>query len=641
MQKTVFLILLAVLAFSFYGCRNDDKSAQETTEMEQTDFGLLRVNDLEDLRSLVQAEKNDSLYVPFADAPGARSGNETEAVKEESSGYAETGTLSQTNNQVDGVDEGDIVKSDAKRIYSITDDYLNVVEILGEGKMEIALRSRSDAAFDGYYTDLYITDRYLVVIGYHYNLVFVAPDGEAVRNEPGTIIHPSREYFNQSMTLVEIYNIDTLKKVDEIEISGHLLTSRLIENDLYLVSNQAVYFNDHSDPRPLFRQGEDLLLPEFNDIMYLPDMPYRAYTIITHIHLEDTVDMDHDIFLGDQGWGHIYVSHEGIYLASTIYEYTHSDRYIQRGKLVSYVFENDGVVRYGGAGEYAGHVLNQFSMDEYNGIFRMVTTEGWGDAVKNRLYIFERQTIDGKHYLKVIGLMDEGLGKPRETVRSVRFVGERATVVTFEQIDPFYVIDLSDPENPTILGALEIPGFSTYQHPWKGHLILGIGYEAEESRINGIRLSLYDISDESAPVEVGLPLVLLNEQNGWQFGEALHNHKAILIAKDYDFIGFSISRYHWFSSQYKKVSEYIVFHIDEKRAIPVEIAAKISHMDILEENQSLFDGYLSNNWGVDRAVYIDAYLYVVSGEAVTSHAIEDAFETLGILAFRSGKIQEL
>ena len=394
------------------------------------------------------------------------------------------------------------------------------------------------------------------------------------------------------------------------------------------------YHNEDVDPRPFFKHGDDTIVPEYTDIKYLPGMPYRSFTVISHIHLDASPTLEYDIFLGNSGWGNFYVSHAGIYLATVLYEQTPLGRWKQSGKLISYIFEDNGSVSYGGAGQFEGHVLNQFSMDEHDGYFRMFTTEGWGDDVVNRLYVFERKVIDGKRVLEVVGLIDEGLGKPRETIRSARFMGDRATVVTFEMIDPFYVIDLSDPYNPTILGELEIPGFSTYQHPWTDNLVLGIGYESDGIGVDGIKLALYDISDEENPVEVGKPLVMLNKDHGWQYGEALHNHKAILVSKPFDFIGFSIYRYHWFSSNYRQTNDYIIFNIDPEREHPIEIAATLSHIDLYEANEDFFRGFGAWRFGVDRAVTIGNYLYVVSGEAVTSHKILDDFETVNTLIFR-------
>ena len=150
--------------------------------------------------------------------------------------------------------------------------------------------------------------------------------------------------------------------------------------------------------------------------------------------------------------------------------------------------EEKGLVYYGGSGKFKGTVINQFAIDEYNGYIRIATTEGWGDAVKNRLYIFKRAFVDGAYVLETISLLDSGLGKPGERIQSVRFNKDLATIVTFLQTDPFYTIDLSDPYHPQITGELEIPGFSTYQHPWGDNLVIGIGFDAVDGVTTGLKL---------------------------------------------------------------------------------------------------------------------------------------------------------
>ncbi len=635
MKRLLTATLFALVMMVFLSCSTAPKPV-----MDQEDFGLARVSDQEELTRLLQADKNNSIFSLFGDIMMTREGAmEDDAVgaPDESQDAGMGGDEhSQTNVQVEGIDEGDIIKTDGNRIYSLAGNRLHVIDILGNGEMSVAMVNELDRAYGSWYSELYITDDYLIVIGAHYDYAELHPDAPQSDAEDVDGIRPWVGYgWGLMVTRIELYDIESLELSETFEISGSLMTSRLIDDHLYLISNHNVpYQNNDVDPRPFFKHGDETITPEYTDIKYLPGMPYRSFTVISHIHLDASPLLEYDIFLGNSGWGNFYVSRSGIYLATILYEQTPFGRWNHYGKLISYLIEEDGSVSYGGAGRFEGHVLNQFSMDEYNGYFRMFTTEGWGDDVINRLYVFERKVVDGKRILEVVGLIDEGLGKPRETIRSARFMGDRATVVTFEMIDPFYVIDLSDPYNPTILGELEIPGFSTYQHPWTDDLVLGIGYESDGIGVDGIKLALYDISDEENPVEVGKPLVMLNKDHGWQFGEALHNHKAILVSKPFEFIGFSIYRYHWFSSNYHQTNDYMIFSIDPEREYPIEIAATLSHFDLYEADEDFFRGFGAWRFGVDRAVTIGEHLYVVSGEAVTSHKILEDFETVSTLIFR-------
>jgi uncharacterized secreted protein with C-terminal beta-propeller domain len=524
--------------------------------------------------------------------------------------------------------------------------------------MELLLNDRLEAVETNnyryaYFSDLYITNKYLIVIGQSWVYTYFDSSGKIVPEVDPTINDEESDgdasienstylYAPTSSTVIRIYDIDTLELSDEYEVSGYYLSSRLIENSLYVISNHhSYYYNtlENYDPRPWIRENGEMSVPDFTDIKYLPDMQYQSFTVITSFLLADEITETHNIFLGSSNWGQIYVSPTNIYFATTLYDYDFFGNWKQRGMLISYQVNSEtGVVTYGGSGQFLGYVINQFAMDEYDGYMRIVTTEGWGDSVKNRLYIFERTVADNKLILKRVSLIDEGIGKPRETVLSVRFNKEYATIVTYEQTDPFYTVDLSDPLNPSIKGELEVTGFSLYQHPWTDTLVLGIGQEAEGNNILGLKLALYDITDFENPVEVGSPLVLLNQLNSWTFSEALYNHKAILVAKEKGFIGFSIWRSRWFSSYYANTNDYIIFDINPESSTPITIKHTISHYHLFEENRQAYTtanyyGYW--NFNIERAVYIGDYLYVVSGEAISSHNLVGEFSTIQEMVFVS------
>jgi uncharacterized secreted protein with C-terminal beta-propeller domain len=165
------------------------------------------------------------------------------------------------------------------------------------------------------------------------------------------------------------------------------------------------------------------------------------------------------------------------------------------------------------SGAVPGRTLNQFSMDEYDGHLRVATTVGnsfmSGSAeTENDVYILDED-------LDITG-QARGMGLD-ERIYSVRFIGDKGYVVTFKQIDPFYVLDLSDPEKPSIEGELKIPGFSSYLHPLKNDLILGVGEE------NGkVKLALFDVSNPSDPVEKDKYIM----SDYWS--EVGNNHRAFL-----------------------------------------------------------------------------------------------------------------
>ena len=174
---------------------------------------------------------------------------------------------------------------------------------------------------------------------------------------------------------------------------------------------------------------------------------------------------------------------------------------------------------YEASGEVEGVIHNQFSLSEHNGYLRVVTTVGgpWGDDSDSQVRVL---STDGDVLTEVGSVGDIGRG---EQVQSVRFVGDVGYAVTFRQIDPFYTIDLSDPTNPRILGELKIPGFSSYLHPISDTLVLGVGSDADQDgRVTGAKVSLFDVSDLAAPREVAV----WTAPDGWN--DVGWDHRAFL-----------------------------------------------------------------------------------------------------------------
>ena len=164
-------------------------------------------------------------------------------------------------------------------------------------------------------------------------------------------------------------------------------------------------------------------------------------------------------------------------------------------------------------------IRNQFSLSEHAGYLRIVTTVGdpWGEESESQVRVL---STDGDVLVEVGSVGDIGRG---ENVQSVRFVGDVGYVVTFRQIDPFYTIDLSDPTDPRILGELKIPGFSSYLHPISDTLVLGVGSDADdEGRVTGAKVSLFDVSDLTAPREVAV----WTAPDGWN--DVGWDHRAFL-----------------------------------------------------------------------------------------------------------------
>jgi uncharacterized secreted protein with C-terminal beta-propeller domain len=172
-------------------------------------------------------------------------------------------------------------------------------------------------------------------------------------------------------------------------------------------------------------------------------------------------------------------------------------------------------------GEVPGRELNQFSMDEYNGYFRIATTT-WMNGTN--LYVLNMN-------LSIVGKL-ENLA-PGEQFHSARFIGERCYLVTFQKVDPLFVIDLSDSANPKTLGELKIPGYSDYLHPYDENHIIGVGKETVEATernfawYQGIKISFFDVTDVNNPRQIA------NYTIGDRGSDSsvLSDHKAFLFDK--------------------------------------------------------------------------------------------------------------
>ena len=189
------------------------------------------------------------------------------------------------------------------------------------------------------------------------------------------------------------------------------------------------------------------------------------------------------------------------------------------------------------AGNVTGTVMNQYSMDEYNGYFRIATTSydysstSYTSAQQNNLYILDSN-------LQVVGKI-ENLASGEE-LHSARFIADRCYLVTFNQIDPLFVVDLTQPTNPMVLGNLTIPGYSDFLQPYDATHLIGIGQDVNASidankvetpgavyytAVLGLKISLFDVSNVANPKETSSIVI----GDSGTTSEALTDPKAILF----------------------------------------------------------------------------------------------------------------
>jgi uncharacterized secreted protein with C-terminal beta-propeller domain len=248
-------------------------------------------------------------------------------------------------------------------------------------------------------------------------------------------------------------------------------------------------------------------------------------------------------------------------------------------------------------GSITGYVSNQYSMDEYNNHFRVATTEWQPDGSINNLFVMNMD-------MSIVGKI-QGLA-PGERIYSARFMQEKCYLVTFRQIDPFYVIDISNPNEPKILGYLKIPGFSGYLHPYDENHIIGIGKEE-----TNLKLSLFDVTDVSNPTETAKYVINAD----WSDSPILWDSKALLFEKSKQLLAIpvTLNQYRTFVPGTYWQGAYI-FDVSLEG---FRLRGEITHKN--PENQYDYD------LDIIRILYIENVLYTVSERIIKMNELETLY----------------
>jgi uncharacterized secreted protein with C-terminal beta-propeller domain len=328
------------------------------------------------------------------------------------------------------------------------------------------------------------------------------------------------------------YDISDRKNVKEewrVFQDGEYISSRLIGDELVLLSN---YYVDISEDADVVKancvpenscDGKTFSRVAVDDICIMEEICDTSYLVASVLDTDDENTLKTEAVLG--AGQNVYCTTDTLYATSTEYNYNNARMaevfdYSETVKTQIYKFDiSDYDIKYLKNASVDGSALNQFSMDEYNGYLRIATTSGsWGDSLTNQLYILDEN-------LQTVGKI-EGIAKG-ESIRSVRFVGDTGYVVTFEQTDPLFVIDLSDPEKPEMLGSVEITGFSSLLVPAGDGKLIGIGMSTAEGEFgeveDGLKIALFDISD---PLE---PKVLDSKEYKDKSSDVQYDHKALVV----------------------------------------------------------------------------------------------------------------
>jgi len=528
---------------------------------------------------------------------------------------------STTNIQVEGVDEADTVKSDGEYLYVVSQPYIYILKAYPPDQAEVVSKIEFN---ETYGVQIYVNEDRLVVLANSQYASYDTFGGERL-----DMIAP---YPYVQEAFVKVYDItDRANPVlaRNVTVNGTMHGSRMIGDYVYVAFNQVIM-------QPVFDGTEvytELVLPTISgdytrqilptEIYYIdvPDTYYQLTTIIAVNIMNDAQEPTYEPFLTGYSTT-MYVSLNNMYLvAPNTNWYFILDAGESEPKQETLVYRielNQEQVNILSEGTVPGSVLNQFSMDEYNGYFRIATTTNvwWnrGNAT-NQLYVLDMN-------LDVVGKL-ENLA-PGEQIYSARFMGDRGYIVTFRNIDPFFVIDLTEPTAPTVLGELKITGYSGYLHPYDENHIIGIGKETTAADredfawYQGVKISLFDVSDVSNPVEVakyeigdrGTTSPILDDHKALLFDESMNLLVIPVLVAELDPSSYPGEVPDW------EYGEYVwqgacVFDISPDG---IEYRGGITH---LEDGADLKNGYWSySEYFVERAFYIGDVLYTVSGELV-------------------------
>ncbi|MGH1494064.1 MAG: beta-propeller domain-containing protein [Acidimicrobiales bacterium] len=455
-----------------------------------------------------------------SDAGGrlAASPASTETSAQSSEGAAD-GTFSETNNQEEGVDEADLVKTDGSKLVTITGNRLRVIDVTGNTP---ELTNTVKLPDDFYGGELFLNgDTALLMTSGWTNAPFMSRTMD-------TGWYPG----SPTGRIMEI-NLDRGTIERTLEFEGSYLSAREIDGSIRIVmsaaenrfnflfpSNEGATEQAEKANRDLIENSTiDMWIPTFRisedgetisegpivdcDRVHLPtEFAGFGSLVVLTADINDGLNINDALSVFTDGQT-IYASQDRLAVSTPRWpEFDNNGEPIgedgYRSAIHSFDISDPVKTSYAASGSVRGYLLNQYSMSEHNGYLRVATTDGspwWGgDNSESFVTVFE----ENGNELSQIGQVG-GLGEG-EQIFAVRFLGDIGYVVTFRQVDPLYTIDLSNPANPVVTGELKIPGVSDYLHSYDEDHLVAVGRDGtDEGLEGGVVLSLFDVSDMENP----------------------------------------------------------------------------------------------------------------------------------------------
>jgi len=450
-----------------------------------------------------------------------------------------------TNVQEEGVDEPDVVKTNGNTVFVVSGNQLNAVDMSGGTPKLLDTLTLNG----GWSNQLLLSGNHLLVLsrgGYW---------AEPLPAEPAMIIRPQPS--NSVLTEVDVSDPSHLSVMSTLSLDGAYVDARMIGSTVRVVSsspmpleplpyvtatgttgaaaatakNKAIVGSTRvSAWLPTYRLGKHAARAAVNcrDVYYPPSFSgLGLLTVLTVDLSKGLAPVDSTAIMTD---GRIlYASPETLYVSTEQWAYRPLPAMPNEPpvnvssvttQISAFDISDPTKTKYLGSGSVPGYLLNQWSMSEFQGVLRVVSTDTpawWGSGPASQSYLTTLRPQNGA--LTQVGQVG-GLGQG-ERVYAVRMIGDTGYVVTFKQVDPLFTIDLHDPANPQVLGQIDIPGYSSYLHPITDNLLLGIGQNVDTTtnEPTGTQVSLFDVSDLKHPTR----LVSYALGQGWSAAESDHH----------------------------------------------------------------------------------------------------------------------
>jgi uncharacterized secreted protein with C-terminal beta-propeller domain len=601
-----------------------------------------------------------------------------------------------TNNQEQGVDEADFVKTDGFHIYFLDNGMLHIMDVPEFGELEHA----STTLIEGNPVAMMLNEDRLVVVSTvsSWNLDSKDPLSDAMGW--GGDWYGWRTSTLTKFTVYDISNTTSPFVNRELYIEGNYMTAREVGGTVRTVTHawmdvpdlqqwldypENYWSSEYTDsmrrnareqsaalamqhnqqvleeitleeliPQVHERVGDEIIThhlsgDDCSDFAAPESALNRGYTSIFTIDLiSEELEFEADHIVGN--WPLVYSSQDTLIITENAWDlwwFWGNDDLNEATNIHTFDISEPGTTEYSGSGRVDGTIQSQFSISEHEGVVRVATTTGqWGRWWMENPEPMESHVITMSHALDLESGQEHLLEMGRvdgiaynETIWSARFVEDRAYLVTFQNMDPLWTIDLTNPTNPQIMGELEVPGVSTYIHPLSDDAILtiGLGPGDEETGLGldwgHTRISLFDVSNFSDPqLTQALSLSPVDDPDegwSWAWSEATWEHKAFqywepkgmlaipMNTYRYDYYYDNAGKYHY---DYDWVSKLMIVNVTEDG---LELHGEVDHSQFYDTDENRW----WSSYNIRRSIFMGDYIYAISHGGITVTHLDSMEET--------------